>query len=165
MGRRWYEFVAARTDMPFGKTTAVALALLLLCGVAWPLVPLLAAPSESDRNAALAAIDAWPGWRGLTAEGRAERSLPTRWSADEGIRWKTPIPGRGHSSPIVFGERVYVTTAYTATSGLLLQDVLRILTLGLVLAVATLVFRFVAERCHPTRSTWADLAAGTFMVA
>jgi hypothetical protein len=53
----------------------------------------------------------WPGWRGPTADGVvAEKGFPTKWSATENIAWKTPIPGRGHSSPIVWGERVFVTS-------------------------------------------------------
>jgi hypothetical protein len=51
-----------------------------------------------------ASIHVWPGWRGLTAEGRVPQRLPTTWSASEGIRWKTLIPGGEHSSPIVFGS-------------------------------------------------------------
>lgn len=94
-----------------------------------------------------AALDAWPGWRGQTAEGRALRPLPIRWATDNGFRWKTPVPGRGHSSPIVFGDRAYVTTAYQTVSGLLLQNVLRALTLGLVLAVVALTLQAVANSC------------------
>ncbi|MFN0123933.1 MAG: PQQ-binding-like beta-propeller repeat protein [Blastocatellia bacterium] len=37
--------------------------------------------------------------------------LPTEWSATKNIRWKAPLPGRGHSSPIVWGDRIFLTTA------------------------------------------------------
>jgi outer membrane protein assembly factor BamB len=53
----------------------------------------------------------WPGWR---SDGRgisSEKDLPMNWSEQEGVKWKTPIPGAGHSSPIVWGNRVFVTTA------------------------------------------------------
>jgi outer membrane protein assembly factor BamB len=40
-----------------------------------------------------------------------EENVPARWSADSNITWKTPVPGSGWSSPIVFGNRVFVTTA------------------------------------------------------
>lgn len=54
----------------------------------------------------------WPGFRGPTRQGiSAETGLPTRWSATENVAWKTPIPGLGYSSPIVWGDRVFVTTA------------------------------------------------------
>jgi outer membrane protein assembly factor BamB len=53
----------------------------------------------------------WPGWRGDGRGISPEKNLPLKWSEDEGIKWKTPIPGAGHSSPIVWGNRVFVTTA------------------------------------------------------
>ena len=53
----------------------------------------------------------WPGWRGPRGDGTSqEKGLPLTWSPKENIRWKTPIPGKGHSSPIVWGNRVFVTT-------------------------------------------------------
>jgi outer membrane protein assembly factor BamB len=54
----------------------------------------------------------WPQWRGPDGLGvSTEKNLPTQWSANKNIKWKTPIAGRGHSSPIVWGNRVFVTTA------------------------------------------------------
>lgn len=53
----------------------------------------------------------WPGWRGDGRGISPEKNLPLKWSEDEGVKWKTPIPGAGHSSPIVWGNRVFVTTA------------------------------------------------------
>ncbi len=54
----------------------------------------------------------WPWWRGPTRDGQAgAASLPTKFSATEHVLWKAPIPGRGHSSPIVVGNRVFLTTA------------------------------------------------------
>jgi outer membrane protein assembly factor BamB len=54
----------------------------------------------------------WPQFRGPTGQGvSTETGLPTRWSAEQGIAWSTPIPGDGWSSPIVHQGRVYVTTA------------------------------------------------------
>ncbi len=54
----------------------------------------------------------WPGFRGPTRQGTShEKDVPTRWSATSGIAWKTSIPGSGWSSPIVFGDRVFLTTA------------------------------------------------------
>jgi outer membrane protein assembly factor BamB len=52
------------------------------------------------------------GLEGLSGPWRSdETALPTTWSATEKIAWKTPIPGRAHSSPIVWGDRLFVTTA------------------------------------------------------
>ena len=55
----------------------------------------------------------WPQYRGPSASGvDASRALPTSWNVEmgENVRWHTAIPGLAHSSPIVMGERVYVTT-------------------------------------------------------
>jgi hypothetical protein len=54
----------------------------------------------------------WPQWRGPSGQGTSdEKNLPTEWSATKNIKWKTPIAGRGHSSPIVWGNRIFLTTA------------------------------------------------------
>src|SRR5579859_5928399 len=53
----------------------------------------------------------WLGWRGPRGDGTSQaKGLPLTWGPKENIRWKTPIPGKGHSSPIVWGDRVFVTT-------------------------------------------------------
>jgi outer membrane protein assembly factor BamB len=53
----------------------------------------------------------WPGWRGPRGDGTShEKNLPLTWSESQNIRWKTSIPGKGHSSPIIWGDRVFVTT-------------------------------------------------------
>lgn len=53
----------------------------------------------------------WPCWRGPRLDGRsAEKGLPTKWSAKDNVAWKTPLPGVGHSSPVVHGDRVFVTS-------------------------------------------------------
>ncbi len=57
------------------------------------------------------AVGNWPGWRGDGGGVSSETDLPLKWSETEGVAWKTPIPGAGHSSPIVWGDRVFVTTA------------------------------------------------------
>lgn len=53
----------------------------------------------------------WPGWRGDGGGISPEKNLPLRWSEDEGVKWKTLIPGAGHSSPIVWENRLFVTSA------------------------------------------------------
>jgi len=56
----------------------------------------------------------WPGWRGPGGDGiSVEKNLPTRWSQTENIAWRTPIAGEGHSSPVVWGDRVFLTTSLT----------------------------------------------------
>ncbi len=57
----------------------------------------------------------WPGWRGPSGNGiAAAASAPIRWSDSEGIRWSANVPGRGHGSPIVIGDRVLLATAVDA---------------------------------------------------
>jgi outer membrane protein assembly factor BamB len=63
------------------------------------------------------AAGSWPSFRGAQASGVADgQRLPDRWDATtgEGILWRAPVPGLGHSSPIVWGDRVYVTTAVSS---------------------------------------------------
>lgn len=63
-------------------------------------------------SSAPAVADPWPGFRGPTGQGLSkEIRLPVRWSATEGVLWKTPFDGAAWSSPIVWGGRVFVTTA------------------------------------------------------
>ncbi len=60
-----------------------------------------AAPVQAD----------WTQFHGPAGLGRADGPpVPTRWSAAENIAWKVPLPGRGASSPVVFGNRIYLTS-------------------------------------------------------
>ena len=57
----------------------------------------------------------WPGWRGPTVNGiSTDKNLPVKWSTNENVRWRVPLPERGNSSPIVWGDRVFVTQAVGA---------------------------------------------------
>ena len=65
-----------------------------------------AAPAGEGRD--------WPSFRGPNASGVSEGTpTPTRWSVETGenVRWRTRIPGLANSSPVVWGERIYLTTA------------------------------------------------------
>ena len=54
----------------------------------------------------------WAQWRGPDGLGiSADRNVPTEWSPTKNIRWKTEVPGRGHSSPVVWGDRIFITTS------------------------------------------------------
>jgi outer membrane protein assembly factor BamB len=62
--------------------------------------------------AQLVRAEDWPCFRGPGRQGISqEKGVPTQWSAASNIRWRTEIAGEGWSSPIVFGERVFITTA------------------------------------------------------
>src|SRR5882672_11978606 len=54
----------------------------------------------------------WPQFRGPAGQGVVrETGLPLEWSDTKNVLWKTELPGRGHSSPIVWGNRIFLTTA------------------------------------------------------
>ena len=55
----------------------------------------------------------WPWWRGPNRNGIAEadQSIPTEWSNTKNVMWKVKVPGRGHSSPTVVGDRIFLATA------------------------------------------------------
>ncbi len=59
----------------------------------------------------------WPEWRGTGGQGSSTaKGLPTTWSETSGIAWKTPLPGRGHSTPVIWGEQIWLTTAVEKTA-------------------------------------------------
>lgn len=66
--------------------------------------------------AATASAENWPTFRGPRATGIAQGSAPVEWDAEKNhnILWKTPIPGLGVSSPVVWGDRIFVTTAVSS---------------------------------------------------
>lgn len=54
----------------------------------------------------------WPSWRGPLRTGvSTTANPPVEWNEHKNIRWKTKLPGKGHSSPVVWGDSIYVTTA------------------------------------------------------
>lgn len=78
-------------------TCHIAFRLAAVCAVVW---------------SSTATAENWPRFRGPTGQGHsAETGLAVEWTAEKGIAWKTPIPGAGWSSPIVWENRVYVTSA------------------------------------------------------
>ena len=57
----------------------------------------------------------WPLWRGPLATGEAPYGAPpVRWDEKTNIRWKVPLPGLGHATPVVWGDRIFVLTAVSA---------------------------------------------------
>lgn len=71
-----------------------------------------AAPPVEEANGKTSSRD-WPAWRGPEGTGvaAADQKPPLEWSETKNVVWKAPIPGRGHSSPTVVGDRVYIATA------------------------------------------------------
>jgi outer membrane protein assembly factor BamB len=82
---------------------ALATVLVVMC------VP--GGPMEPDRGQ-VEAKDTWAQWRGPLGTGVApDAQPPVEWSETKNIRWKSVLPGKGHSSPVVWGEQVFLTTA------------------------------------------------------
>lgn len=74
-----------------------------------------AEPVEAAAAPAARAAEAdrwWPQWRGPLGTGVAPHAEPpVEWGEDQNVRWKIELPGRGHSTPIVWGERIFLTAA------------------------------------------------------
>lgn len=87
-----------------GPGSVVVMKCLMLLSVAALAAGVVPVPAGRAEN--------WPWFRGPGRQGvSAATDLPARWSATENVKWKTAIPGEAHSSPIVWGSEVFVTTA------------------------------------------------------
>jgi outer membrane protein assembly factor BamB len=59
--------------------------------------------------------DNWPGWRGPRGDGHCtEANVPLTWSKTDNVRWKTKLPFKGNSTPVVWGDRIFLTQALDA---------------------------------------------------
>lgn len=70
---------------------------------------MLAAVAILFANSIADAQDDWPRFRGVDGTGISKTAAPTEWSPDKNIRWKAELPGAGCSSPIVVGDKVFLT--------------------------------------------------------
>ena len=70
---------------------------------------MLAVGTNAQKNSTNASH--WPQWRGPDFNGMARSDAPTKWSDTENVKWKAVIPGRGHSTPVVWGDKLFLTTA------------------------------------------------------
>lgn len=91
-------------------TTGFLLSFTLALGVAYSAEP---ATSSKEAGPIKFGPKDWPWWRGQTVNGfaAAGEKPPTKWSKTENVVWKVKTPGRGHASPTVVGDRVYLPTA------------------------------------------------------
>jgi outer membrane protein assembly factor BamB len=88
---------------------ATVLIILAALDLAWPQV------AGGVRMIGVEGVGAqyWPRWRGPSGQGLvSDTGYPDTWSATQNVLWKTPVPGRGNSSPIVWADRIFLTTAY-----------------------------------------------------
>jgi outer membrane protein assembly factor BamB len=67
--------------------------------------------------AATTTTPGWPQWRGPYNTGIASGGAPLKWDDNTNVRWKVEIPGRGHSTPVVAGDRLFLTTAVPTGKG------------------------------------------------
>lgn len=96
-----------RTSDSHRRCALTLLACLLLAAV-----PAIADEKGIADFPQLSAESDWPWWRGPQRNGIATTSpVPTSFGDNENVVWKVPVPGRGHSSPTVVGNRVFLTTA------------------------------------------------------
>jgi outer membrane protein assembly factor BamB len=58
-----------------------------------------------------AAEDDWPRWRGPNNDGMARGDVPLEWSENKNVAWRVAVPGRGFSSPVICGDKIFLTTA------------------------------------------------------
>ena len=76
------------------------------------LLALTALADESGSLSGTNLLHNWTQWRGPLANGVAPHANPpVHWSETNNIRWKIPLPGKGHSSPVVFGDAVFLLAA------------------------------------------------------
>ena len=62
----------------------------------------------------------WPNWRGPDYNGVASgKGYPTEWSATKNVAWKVELPGRGSSTPVVWGDHIFLTSAADGKNALL----------------------------------------------
>jgi outer membrane protein assembly factor BamB len=87
------------------------LAMILMMGLFTVFLTANCSGAESPEGVKGASAQ-WHQWRGPTGQGHsADARVPLTWSERENLLWKTPLPGRGNSSPIVWGDRVFLTAA------------------------------------------------------
>ena len=100
----------------------------------------------------------WLGWRGLQKQGWSQgNGHPTNWSQNESVVWRTAIPGAGHSSPVVVGNQVFVTTVYESQKAAVWQNVTVLLKYLLALAATLMAVPFLFSRVclkDNSRSSW-----------
>ncbi len=72
--------------------------------------------SAYSASAEPTAGDSWRQWRGPYNTGVAEGDAPTNFSATENVKWRVSVPGKGHSTPVVWGDTIYLTTAVAQES-------------------------------------------------
>ena len=93
--------------IPENDGTMMRMLVLTLAACCLPAVS-----AEEDQDSGSGAGRNWPQWRGPLGTGVAPHANPPlEWGESKNIRWKTAIPGSGHSTPIVWADRIFLTAA------------------------------------------------------
>ncbi len=103
-----------KVDMRLLSFFAIGMMVVVGCGRKNPVAEVSVSQSgvEIVEPSEPVAAGDWPLWRGPTTNGIApDQPLVTQWDASTNVRWRSDVPGRGHSSPIVVGDTVYLATA------------------------------------------------------
>jgi outer membrane protein assembly factor BamB len=88
-----------------GASTALLLVFGAAAGPAANDVSIIAPPDEGRKY--------WSRWRGPSGQGQVSGGqYPDRWSATDNVLWRVPVPGEGNSSPVVWGDRIFLTAAH-----------------------------------------------------
>ena len=75
------------------------------------LMTLAAVKTTNLSSADAAASSNWAQWRGPNSQGISlDKNLPTEWSDTKNVLWKAALPGKGFSQPIIWGNRIFLTT-------------------------------------------------------
>jgi len=96
---------ASSSTLTLGLVVVVLAAAGILSSAEDGAVSMISPGSEAGKH--------WPRWRGPSGQGLVEGSgYPDTWTDQENILWKVDLPGAGNSSPIIWGDRIFLTTAY-----------------------------------------------------
>ena len=59
----------------------------------------------------------WPRFRGVNGQGISSQAVPTQWSEDKNIKWRCKLPGSGSSSPVIYRNKIFITSFSGVTTG------------------------------------------------
>jgi outer membrane protein assembly factor BamB len=105
--------------------------------------------------------DDWAGWRGSAGGVSFESDLPSTWSPGNNIRWKSKIPGEGISAPSVWGDQIFLTTAYESEPATAYRaKIVVVLATVVVLGILWLVLGYQRSRRHATATGVSTISGG-----
>ena len=101
-----------RTRLALTPLTLAALIVLIAAGLHAAEASRPVQPSRDNQAFLQARPNDWPWWRGPTLDGKSpDADPPLNWTEQKNILWRTPLTGRGHASPVVYGDHIYLANA------------------------------------------------------